>query len=125
MIGPDKVCHIIAKARAAAVKVPVVDADPASNPTDDGMREVIEDHGDDLTTQELRQFIAGLNDDERAELVALLWVGRGSFRPEEWTEAVAEVRGRVRPMVDYLISEPMLGDLLADGLAALGHRCDE
>jgi hypothetical protein len=124
-IDPDKVCHIIAKARAIDVKVAPVAPESSSNPTDDDMREEIEDRGDDLTEQELHDFLAGLNQDEQEELVVMTWIGRGSFTAEEWDEAMAELRSSPRPMIDELMGEPMLGDLLADGLAAFGHRCDE
>ena len=52
-------------------------------------------------------------------------VGRGSFAPEDWEEALTELRSSPRPLVEELMGEPMLGDLLADGLAAFGHRCDD
>lgn len=124
-IDPDKVCHVIAKARAFDVKVAPTIPDPGSNPTDDDMGAEIEDRGDDLTEQELRSFLAGLNQDEQEELVVMTWVGRGSFTAEEWEDALAELRASPRPMVSELMGEPMLGDLLADGLAAFGHTCDE
>ena len=124
-IDTDKVCHIIAKARAFDVKVPPVTPESSSNPSDTDFLEEIEDKGDDLTEQELRAFIDGLNEDELAELVALLWVGRGSFAAEEWEEALAEARNQDRPVVDYLMGDPLLGDLLADGLAAFDRRCDD
>ena len=42
-IDPDKVCHIIPKARAFDVKTDVVEPDPGSNMADDDMLEVLED----------------------------------------------------------------------------------
>ena len=107
------------------MKVPPVTPESSSNPSDTDFLEEIEDKGDDLTEQELRAFIDGLNEDELAELVALLWVGRGSFAAEEWEEALAEARNQDRPVVDYLMGDPLLGDLLADGLAAFDRRCDD
>jgi len=124
-IDPDKVCHIIAKARAFDVKVAPAVPDPGSNPIDDDMAEEILDTGDDLTEQELRAFIGGLNDDEQDELTVLMWIGGGTFSSEEWDEALAEARTAVRPRVDLLMGEPMLGDLLAEGLAAFGQACDD
>ena len=59
---------------------------------DDDMLEVLDDDADDATEVELREFIDGLNVDEQVELVALAWVGRGSFAKEEWEDAVAEAR---------------------------------
>ncbi len=39
-------------------------------------------------------MIAGLDDDSRAELLALLYVGRGDMEAEEWDEAVKFARER-------------------------------
>ncbi|MEX0311200.1 MAG: DUF3775 domain-containing protein, partial [Tateyamaria sp.] len=37
---------------------------------------------------ELRGLIDRLDRDEQAELIAIMWVGRGSFDPEDWDEAL-------------------------------------
>lgn len=125
-IDPDKVCHIIVKARQIDAKVEVVEPDPGSNMAEDDMLEVLEDYGDDATEAELTAFIDSLNVDEQAELVALAWIGRGSFDKEEWQEALAEARHAQNDRTaQYLLSLPLLGDYLADGLAEFGHTCDE
>jgi hypothetical protein len=125
-IDPDKVCHIIVKARAFDAKTDVVEDDPGSNQAEDDMLEVIEDYPDDATEEELRGFIDALNVDEQASLVALAWIGRGSFSPEEQDDALREAREQHPDRVaDYLLGLPMLGDYLAEGLAAYGHTCDE
>ena len=41
---------------------------------------ILEDFGADATRAQLAEFIAGLNEDEQANLVALTWVGRGTYR---------------------------------------------
>ncbi|NJM83729.1 MAG: DUF3775 domain-containing protein [Tabrizicola sp.] len=70
---------------------------------------------------ELRAFIGGLNDDEKAHLVAIAWVGRGAFEPEEYSEAVATARDEATtPTEDYLIGMPHLAENLEAGLDALG-----
>ena len=75
---------------------------------------------------ELAAFIDGLNVDEQCELVALAWIGRGSFTKEEWREALAEARhAHNTRTAEYLMGLPLLGDYLADGLAEFGHTCDE
>ncbi len=125
-IDPDKVCHIIVKARAFDAKEEVVEEDYASNPTDEDMREVLQDYGDDPTYDELRAFIDGLNEDEQIELVALAWLGRGSFTAEEWEEAKAEAgRAHNERTAEYLLGMPLLADYLAEGLAAFGKSCEE
>lgn len=125
-IDPDKVCHIIVKARAFDAKEEVVEEDYASNPADEDMREVLQDYPDDPTYDELREFINGLNEDEQIELVALTWVGRGSFTAEEWEEAKAEAsRAHNERTAEYLLGMPLLADYLAEGLAAFGVSCEE
>lgn len=125
-IDPDKVCTIIFKARAFDAKADIVEDDPASNMAEDEMLEVLEDYPDDATGDELAAFIDGLNVDEQCELVALAWIGRGSFTKEEWREALAEARhAHNTRTAEYLMGLPLLGDYLADGLAEFGHTCDE
>ena len=55
------------------------------------------------------------------ELVALMWVGRGSFLPEEFPEALSTARTeRVNKTEDYLLGVPLLADYLEDGLDRMG-----
>jgi hypothetical protein len=125
-IDPDKVCHIIPKARAFDVKTDVVEPDPGSNMAEDEMLEVLKDYPDDATEDELREFIRGLNEEEQVALVALAWIGRGSFSVEEWRDAMEEARHAHNDRTaEYLMGLPLLGDYLAEGLAAFGHTCDE
>ncbi len=125
-IDPDKVCHIIPKARAFDAKTDVVEPDPGSNMAEDEMLEVLEDYPDDATEDELREFIRSLNEEEQISLVALAWIGRGSFSGEEWRDAMEEARHAHNDRTaEYLMGLPLLGDYLAEGLAAFGHTCDE
>jgi len=82
---------------------------------------------DDLTEDSLRAFILELNEDEQAALIALSWVGRGDFGPEEWDEArgLASERSDGRDTADYLLGMDNLGDLLAEGVAAFGLSIEE
>ena len=75
-------------------------------------------HGNE---DELRAFIAGLNEDEQASLVAVMWIGRGSFEAGEFQEAVNTAHAeKTTPTEDYLMGEPKLADYLEDGMDALG-----
>ena len=70
---------------------------------------------------ELRAFIADMNEDEQAELVASLGVGRGVFEPEEFAQAVATARQeKTTPTEDYLMATPNLAYDIEAGLEALG-----
>ncbi|MDO5642025.1 MAG: DUF3775 domain-containing protein [Paracoccus sp. (in: a-proteobacteria)] len=72
-------------------------------------------------TSELQEFIAALNDDEQASLVALMWIGRDSFDASELAEAIATAKSeKTTATEDYLMGEPRLADFLEAGLEALG-----
>jgi hypothetical protein len=80
-----------------------------------------EEEVEDLTAEELRELIDDLNVDEAAELVALMWVGRGDYDASEWATAVAEAKARGNKRTsEYLMGMPMLGDWLEEGLEAIG-----
>ena len=119
-INPEKVIAIIEKARMFDAKEEVSDPDSGSNATDDDMRDILEDLRDDSTGQELLDLIRGLNVDEQVDLVALAWVGRGTYGRSEWNEAIGQARAAHNMhTAEYLMGLPMLGDYLEEGLAAL------
>jgi hypothetical protein len=70
---------------------------------------------------ELRAFIDRLSDEEQVSLVALMWIGRGTFEPEELDEAIqTAAEEATTPTADYLLGTPHLSDHLENGLDALG-----
>ncbi len=70
---------------------------------------------------ELRAFVDRMNEDEQAELVAIMWIGRESFFVEDMAEAIATAKAEATtPYADYLIGTPHLSDHLENGLEALG-----
>lgn len=114
----DKLSFIIVKAREYDVKESGSDPDEGSNPIDDGQTDVLTDNGDDPVREELLGAIRALNDEERLRLVALAWLGRGTYGLDEWKEAVATARSEhSRRAAEYLLGLPLLGDYLEDGLA--------
>lgn len=71
--------------------------------------------------REFAQFIDALNDDEKAALVAVFWIGRGTFGPEDLDEAVqSAMDAATTPTATYLLGSPHLADHLESGLEALG-----
>ena len=70
---------------------------------------------------ELHAFIDALNDDEKSQLTAIAWVGRGAFEPEDLQEAInTAISEATTPTADYLMGMPHLAENLESGLAALG-----
>jgi hypothetical protein len=126
-IALDKVCELILRVRAIDVKEGITDPASGSNPIDDGSIDSLTSSPDDATEDELRDVIAGLNDDERADLIALVYIGRGDMEPEEWGAAVRLAREREEASslstADWLIGIPNLADLLDEGLNAMGRSC--
>jgi hypothetical protein len=123
-INPEKVCHIVVKARALDAKEEVSDPSPGSNPTDDRMADVLEDFAGDPTRQELLEFVRSLDTDEQIELVALCWLGRATYTFDEWKEALAEAEAAHNERTaEYLLQLPLLADYLEEGLAAFGESC--
>lgn len=117
----DTLAFIIGKAREFDVQVEVDDPNPGSNPSDDRQLEVLESYGDNPAELELAQVLTDLNNDQQAELLALLWVGRGDFSRDSWPEALRAARAaRNERIVRYFLGTPMLGDLIEEGLAELG-----
>jgi hypothetical protein len=115
----DKVSFIILKAREYDAKEGESDPDEGSNAIDDGQTDVLTDNGEDPVREELLGAIRSLNEDERMRLVALAWVGRGTYSKEVWREAIETARSEhSRRTAEYLLSMPLLGDYLEDGLAA-------
>ena len=125
-IAVEKVCYLIIKAREFDVKMEPEVPDSGDNPTDDADREILFDYPDDPTVEEIRAFLEGLNEDESAEILALVWLGRGDYVVGEWETivptALEDVDSR-RP--EALLGIPLLGDYLEEGLSQLGHSCED
>jgi hypothetical protein len=125
-VSSESVCFIVAKAREFEAQDVVTDPDSASNAADDGMASVLEAHSDDLTHRELVAFINALSDEEQAELVALLWLGRGDGTMEDWNDLRDEAqRQHNNRTAAYLLGEPLLSDHLEEGLAQFGFSCED
>jgi hypothetical protein len=122
-ISPAKVGFVIVKAREIAAKVAAWDDSATSDHDADS---ILESFSEDATQEELKGFIRDLNEDEQASLVALAWIGRGSFGPEELDEALATARAeRTNRTEDYLIGMPLLPDYLEEALDRLGYSVED
>ena len=114
----DKVSFIILKAREYDAKEEGTDPDSGSNAIDDGQTDILTNKQEDSVREELLSAIRSLHEEERLRLVALAWLGRGTYAKEEWREAIATARSEhSRRTAEYLLGLPLLGDYLEDGLA--------
>jgi hypothetical protein len=128
-LGLDKIRALILEARRLDVKEADTDPDSGSDAIDDGDLDLLSSSdGDDASEHEFRGMVAGLNIDERADLLALLYIGRGDFGPDEWADArslAAERDAESRHLGNYLVGTPNLPDLLDEGLNSLGFSFED
>ena len=124
-ISPAKVAHVIIKSREFDAKVAIWDEPASAIDMDDSGDAILEDRSSDATRGEVAQFIAGLNEDEQANLVALTWVGRGTYSADEFDEAVETAKAEhTNPTQEYLLGIPLLADYLEEGLEKLGYSVE-
>lgn len=125
-IAPEKVAHVIIKAREYDAKVGAWNASPEEGDADEDPSAILEDFSNDPTAAEIAGFIDALNDDEQVHLVALAWVGRGTFEADEFEEAVETARNeRTSSTAAYLLGLPLLPDYLEEGLEKLGYSAGD
>lgn len=124
-LNPDTVCFIIDKAREFHAKEEVSIPEVPNSPADDWALQVLADHQDDLSYQELYAVLVDLEPDQRYQLLALMWLGRGDYTLEEWSEAVAEAEDNYSEyLMESLIATPFVADYLTEGLELMGYSCE-
>ena len=127
----DTLCRLIIRAKELEAQVPAADPDQDPEDVDDYDDEggealsVLEDELNDGVEEEVRALLDDLAEDQLAEVVALAWIGQGTYDVSEWDEAISEATdlgGDER--MDELMDMPLLGGLLEAGLAAFDYSCD-
>ena len=124
-ISLEDVCRIVLRAREYDAQVPAVDPDDSSNMADDKAVDVLEDSSNTSVEEELQSMLEDLNEDEQAELYALMMVGAGDYEAAEWDDALTAAAEEVSDIPEALMRTPMLASLLETGLAAFGLSCDD
>jgi hypothetical protein len=126
VLDPDVAFYILLRAREFDAKAEEVDEDEGSNPSDDREIDVLEFHTDDAVEEELTAAIDALNEDEKLDLIALAWIGRGDFELAEWAEAREAAREvDASQTAQYLLGMPTLSDYLQEALARLGLSLED
>jgi hypothetical protein len=127
----ETICRLILRAKEMEAQVPALDPDEDPDNVDDYDDEggealsVLEDELNDGVEEEIQAVLDDLAEDQLAEIVALAWVGRGTYDMSEWDEAFAEANdlsGDER--IEELLDMPLLGGHLEAGLAAFDYSCD-
>jgi len=128
-IAVETVCYVINRAREVMADLDPLEDEPGQHAADDVIDDIPEeDTGavDNVGYEDLKAFIDSLNEDEQADLVALTWIGRGTYTADDWDEAV-EVAHEEHPkrVARYLLSQPLLADELEEGLSEMGLSCED
>jgi hypothetical protein len=125
-ISTDKVAHVILRAREIDVKTGAWDDAEDIDRDDVTSETILEDLPGDATRQELKEFLESLNEDELASLIALAWIGRGTYAPGELDEAISTAKAEHGGNgVAYLFGLPLLPDYLEDALDQLGVSAED
>ncbi len=127
----ETLCRLILRARELEAQVPAADPDADADEVDDYDDEggealsVLEDELNDSVEEEVQALLDDLAEDQLAEVLALAWVGRGTYDASEWDEAFEEA-GTLSPdeRMDELTDMPLLAGYLDAGLAAFDYSCD-
>lgn len=121
-INPQTIGYITNMAREFHAKEQVSIPEEPLSATSDWAMQVLADHQDDPTYVELKTTIEDLEPDQQVQLVALMWLGRGTFSTEEWEDALQEAGDSWnKNTANYLIGTPLLANYLEEGLAQLGY----
>lgn len=121
-INPDTVRYIIEMAREFQGQEQASMPDEPVNPSGDWDMRATAIQKADPTQDELTIAIQDLEPDQQVQLVALMWLGRGSFSVEEWKTALTEAGDNWNTnTAGYLIGTPLVADYLEEGLNQIGY----
>ncbi len=119
-LSPAFLRSLILMLRAVMAQEEMVSPNSGSNPSDDERGATLQDDPENLTREAIAAQIEDLEPDQQAQLVALMWIGRGDLEPEEWEEAVALATERGDgPTSRYLLSHPLVAEHIDEGLDRL------
>lgn len=126
-------CRLILRAKEMEAQVPAQDPDEDASDIDDlddddgedQALSVLEDEINTGVEEEIRATLDDLADDQLAEVLAIAWVGRGTFDSTEWEDAMADASDTdPESTIDELMEMPLLADYMEAGLAAFDYSCD-
>ncbi len=125
-INPETIGYIAMMAREFHAKEQVSIPEEPLSATSDWAMQVLADHMDDPTYNELKSTIEDLEPDQQVQLVALMWLGRGTFSIDEWDDALQEAGDSwTKNTANYVMGTPLLSNYLEEGLSLLGYSTED
>jgi len=126
-INAERLSLLITLAREYDEDVPSDDDEDDENHVGEAFdEELVEEHEYDLAYQELKGALESLSRDELNCVVALVWLGRGTYDQDEFEDALSEA-SELDParIPDYLIGTPLLPEYLEEGMTKMGLELEE
>ena len=127
----ETICRLILRTKELEAQVPAQDPDEDPDDVDDRDDEggealsVLEDELNTGVEEEVEALLDDLAEDQLSEVVALAWVGRGTYDASEWDDAFEEANSLDgQEKIDELMDMPLLPGHLEAGLAAFDYSCD-
>lgn len=124
-INPALVCSIIVKLRAFHAKEQVTfDDSPTQSSYESDGAQILADHADDPTLEELENVIGNISPSNQRDLIALMHIGQGDY--SELNEARKELPDNFNEdVLHHLLSNPGVASYLENALAQLGYTCEK
>ncbi len=136
-MSPEKIKFIISMAREyhegsqAMVSEQLDETHNSDSYTEHSLANIVndykaEDHAQDSAYNELKGAIDTLNEGEKFTLVAMMWIGRGTYSANELDAAIKDARtGNNLHTAEYLMETPLLPDYLEDAMTQLDDDDDD
>lgn len=123
-INPETVGYIVNLARELYAEVQMVSAEEEPETPRELEAGGVPEHRVDPIYVEFKTAIEDLEPDQQVQLVALMWLGRGSFT--DWDSAVEEARDNWNSKTaDYLLGTPLVADYLEEALNQMGYSGED
>lgn len=127
-VNPGIICRIVDQSREFHAQEGVVIPETAggSEIDSDQAMQTLAAHAADLTFQQVKAAIDDLEPKQQADIVAVMWLGRGDFDADTFDDAREQARDQwTSHTAEYLLATPLVANYLEDGLEQLGYSCGE
>ena len=125
-VNSGTVCRLIDLAREFHTQQEVDISEEPQALDDDWQARILEPHAENPILEEFCSVVDDLNPDQQQQVVGLLWLGRGDYELDEWSELLEyAAEAWTETTGEYLLAHPMLAEHLMAGLEQCGYSCDD
>ena len=122
----ETICFLIDKAHEFQSQEGFVPPELPDIPTEDWALEALSDHTEDPCLNEVQEVLGEMSARQCAEVVSVMWLGRGDYEVDDWEAAVEDaLEGYSERAAEYLLAHPTVAEDLNEGLIQLGYSCEE